>query len=266
MTDTLNVSGEQFHPAESLIIFMENIIKNVLITGGGQNFGLALVNGFLNYPDLRVIILTRDATSLKQKLNGYPNIFSYKPLDYKSNKTLLNKIQKKFGQIDILINNATLNTQTGFKDFVENSDDKKVEEYYLTNSVSPLLMTKYVLLGSDKSKIIINILAGRALTGHSRHVEYYSSKAALYNATITLSNDYKKHDFINVMMGKIDIEDRKQIDKIVVYLRNVFVKHNKRRTEQKMNYKEVYFFFDRLAYLKHRATFFIKNFYNSKRV
>ena len=245
---------------------MNKTVKNILITGGGQNFGLKLIESFLNYSNFRVIALTRDPSKLKKKLGGYENIFSYEPTDHQGNKKLLKKIEKKFGQIDVLINNATLNTQKGFKNFIENSDDKKVVSFYLTNSVSPLLMIKYTLFGSTQKKIIINILAGRALTGHSRHVEYYSSKAALYNATITLSNDYKKHEFINVMMGKIDLNHEQHFEKIVMYFKQVIDNHQSALIEKKSNYQEIYFFFTKIGYIKHRILFFINNFLNSKRL
>ena len=240
--------------------------KNILITGGGQNFGLKLVKHFLNYSNFRVIILTRNSGKLKKDLKGYENIFSYNPVDHKKNKKLLEKIEKKFGQIDILINNATLNTEKGFKNFIENSNDKKVVDFYMTNSVSPLLMIKYTLARSIQKKIVVNILAGRALTGHSRHVEYYSSKAALYNATITLSNDYKKHEFINVMMGKIDLKDKQHFEKIVKYFERIIDNHKIALVENKSNYKEIYFFFTKIGYIKHRVTFFINNFLNSQRL
>ncbi len=243
-----------------------NKTKNILITGGGQNFGLKLIKSFLTFSNIRVIALTRDSRKLKKKLGGYKNIFSYKPTDHLENKKLLNKIEKKFGQIDVLINNATLNTQKGFKNFIENSDDKKVVDFYLTNSVSPLLIIKYTLFGATQKKIVVNILAGRALTGHSRHVEYYSSKAALYNATITLSNDYKKHEFINVMMGKIDLNDSQHYEKIVVYFKRIIDNHDSALVENKFNYQEIYFFFTKLGYIRHRLTFFINNFLNSKRL
>ena len=190
------------------------------MTGGGQNFGLRLVKNFLLYPNLNIIVLTRNPNKLKKELKGHKNVFQYKPTDFNGNKKLISKIQKKFGEIDVLINNATLNAQKNFSKFIENSDDKKVKNYYLTNAVGPLLMIKYILLGSTKRKMIINMLAGRALTGHSRHVEYYSSKAALYNATITLSNDYKNHNFVNIMMGKIDLSDYHELKK---YL-NILIK------------------------------------------
>jgi len=240
--------------------------KNILVTGGGQNFGLRLVKNFLACRDFRVIILTRNPNKLKKELKEYKNIFQYNPIDSNSNKILINKIQKKFGEIDVLINNATLNTQKNFTNFIENSDDKKIKNYYLTNSVSPLLMIKYILLDSTKKKMIINILAGRALTGHSRHVEYYSSKAALYNATITLSNDYKSHNFINIMMGKIDLSNENELTKVFKYFNKIINSFDKEYLIKKSNYKEVYLFFSILKYLKIRIMFFIKNIINSKKI
>ena len=245
---------------------MKEKIKNILVTGGGQNFGLQLVKNFLLYPNLNIIILTRNPNKLKKELKGYKNIFQYKPTDFNSNKILINKIQKKFGGIDVLINNATLNAQKNFSKFIENSDDKKVKNYYLINSVSPLLMIKYILLGSTKRKMIINMLAGRALTGHSRHVEYYSSKAALYNATITLSNDYKNHNFVNIMMGKIDLSNHDELKKIFKYFNKIINNFDSENTKRKSNYKEVYLFFSIFKYLKSRVMFFLKNMMNSKKI
>ena len=126
---------------------MDGKIKNILVTGGGQNFGLSLVKSFLKNSNFNIIILTRDSNKLKKELKGYNNIFQYKPVEFNSNKNLIHKIKKKFGQIDVLINNATLNTQKNFSNFIKNSEDKKIKDYYLTNSVSPLLMIKYLLLG-----------------------------------------------------------------------------------------------------------------------
>lgn len=245
---------------------MDGKIKNILVTGGGQNFGLSLVKSFLKNSNFNIIILTRDSNKLKKELKGYNNIFQYKPVDFNNNKNLIHKIKKKFGQIDVLINNATLNTQKNFSNFIKNSEDKKIKDYYLTNSVSPLLMIKYLLLGSNKDKMIINILAGRALTGHTRHVEYYSSKAALYNATITLSNDYKNHNFINIMMGKIDLSNEDELKKIFKYFNKIINNFDKDTLNRKSNYQEVYLFFSLFNYLKIRTMFFIKNIMNSKRI
>ena len=45
---------------------MNKTAKNILITGGGQNFGLKLIESFLNYSNFRVIALTRDSGKLKK--------------------------------------------------------------------------------------------------------------------------------------------------------------------------------------------------------
>ena len=65
--------------------------KNILVTGGGQNFGLRLVKNFLACRDFRVIILTRNPNKLKKELKEYKNIFQYNPIDSNSNKILINK-------------------------------------------------------------------------------------------------------------------------------------------------------------------------------
>ena len=105
-------------------------------------------------------------------------------------------------------------------------------------------MIKYLLLGSNKEKMIINILAGRALTGHTRHVEYYSSKAALYNATITLSNDYKNHNFINIMMGKIDLSNEDELKKYLnISIKLLIISIKIHSMNRKSNYQRYICFF-----------------------
>ena len=98
------------------------------------------------------------------------------------------------------------------------------------------------------------------------HVEYYSSKAALYNATITLSNDYKNHNFINIMMGKIDLSNEDELKKIFKYFNKIINNFDKDTLNRKSNYQEVYLFFSLFSYLKIRIMFFIKNIMNSKRI
>ena len=118
------------------------------------------------------------------------------------------RIHDEQGDIDVLINNAAVITEPGFSDFVHKADDARVAESFAVNAAGALSCIRQTLgRGRDHGKKIINILAGRALTGHERHVEYYASKAALYNATKTLANDYPQHFFRNVMTGRIDLGD-----------------------------------------------------------
>ena len=238
---------------------LEKNYKNIVLTGAGQNFGLFLSKNLIKDKNLRTILLTRNPQQLKKKLQGYPLIYQSKIADHKNSKKLFEKIIKKYGEIDVLINNACQNTIRGFKDFVKNSNEEMTKNFFIINTIGALNLIKYTLKAGKKKKLIINILAGRALSGHKRHVEYYSSKAALYNATLTLSNDYKEHTFINIMMGKIDLNNSKKLEKIWKFLHQSFYKTKK-------NYYEVYCFYSLIKYLKHLFGFYVKNFLFTKRI
>ena len=51
---------------------------------------------------------------------------------------------------------------------------------------------------------MINIVSLGALGGHRRHVDYYSSKAALHVATMALAMEDPTHMFRDVMLGHVD--------------------------------------------------------------
>ena len=131
----------------------------------------------------------------------------YYQLNIKNNisiKKFFLKIREKFGEPDFLINNAAVNTIKNFNDFIYKSNDKRIEETYVVNSISSLFFIKYFLKLSNKEKKekkIINMLTRHALWGNKRHVDYYSSKASLYNATRTLSKDYPNCYFINFIIN-----------------------------------------------------------------
>ena len=125
-----------------------------------------------------------------------------------------------------------------FLDFVKNSKDERIVDTYIVNSISSLLFIKYFLKKNKKGKEkkIINMLTRHAIWGNKRHVEYYSSKASLYNATKTLSKDYPKELFANLMLGQIG-NDKENCNQNVIWeeIQNIiFEKISK-------NYKEIYF-------------------------
>ena len=78
---------------------MDGKIKNILVTGGGQNFWLESSKKFLKNSNFNIIILTRDSNKLKKELKGYNNIFQYKPVEFNSNKNLIHKIKKNSGKL-----------------------------------------------------------------------------------------------------------------------------------------------------------------------
>ena len=80
------------------------------------------------------------------------------------------------------------------------------------------------------------MLTRHAIWGNKRHVDYYSSKSALYNATRTLARDYKNFIFVNLMLGPIGYKKNNCSPNIIWNEINKFI-----FTKQQNNYKEIYF-------------------------
>ena len=124
--------------------------KNIILTCAGQNFGLFLSKNLIKDKNLRTILLTRNPQQLKKKLQGYPLIYQSKIADHKNSKKLFEKIIKKYGEIDVLINNACQNTIRGFKDFVKNSNEEMTKNFFIINTIGALNLIKYTLKAGKK--------------------------------------------------------------------------------------------------------------------
>ena len=180
----------------------------VVLTGAGGRFGRILAERLRAEPSLFPVLLTSDPAGLEIADPAAQAVHQVTLADPDSVAAAFHRIHEEQGDVDVLINNAAMITQPGFRDFVHKADDARVGESFAVNAAGALYCIRQALSqGRDHGKKVINILAGRALTGHERHVEYYASKAGLYNATKTLANDYPQHFFRNVMTGRIDLGD-----------------------------------------------------------
>ena len=177
----------------------------VVLTGSGGRFGSFLVKKLLAVSEILPVFLTSEPEKLGFDSTLNHKVYKVTLSSAESIKNVFCRIHDECGDVDVLINNAAVNTIPGFRDFINNSDDQRVYEAYKVNVAGALFCIKYTLnRGGTSGKKIINILSRRALTGHKRHVEYFSSKAGLYNATKTLATDYPMHCFRNIMSGNIN--------------------------------------------------------------
>ena len=89
---------------------------------------------------------------------------------------------------------------------------------------------------------IINLLTRNAIFGGTRHVDYISSKSALYSASRTLSNEYKDIKFLNLLCGPLGFEKGQLapdlISEKIISLFNLKMSNNYRDIyfESKTNY------------------------------
>ena len=198
--------------------------KKVFITGATGGIGKNLTKKFY---DLGAKIVGSGTN--EEKLNNLKNEFSgievekFKLEEHDKIEELINKIDKKLGGIDILINNAGI-TLDNLSIRLTHENWKKVLDINLTSS---FLICKYVVKKMLKKKYgkIINITSIVGHTGNIGQANYAASKAAVIAYSKSLALEYAKKN-INIncispgfikteMTDKINDEFKKiLIDKI----------------------------------------------------
>lgn len=163
--------------------------KNVIITGTSRGIGFVLVQLF-SEAGYSVLALSRNSTPIEQL--GLPNVTAIdfdlaKPKDL---SCVVNFVQKQWGSVDILINNAGLLLNKPFVDI----SPKEFKEVYNTNVFGVVTLTQTVLPSMSQSGHVINISSMGGVQGSVKFPglsAYSSSKAALINLTELLAEEYK---------------------------------------------------------------------------
>jgi NAD(P)-dependent dehydrogenase (short-subunit alcohol dehydrogenase family) len=176
-----------------------------LISGANKGIGYEIARG-LGAKKIKVLVGARDksrgqASVDKLKAEGVDARFI--PLDVTDQGTIQRAaawIEKEFGRLDILINNA------GIGDFgakPSGADLAKVREVYDTNVFGPMAMTQAMLplLRKSKHGRIVNVSSGLGSMALASQPDspvsqfallgYNTSKSALNSLTVQFANELK---------------------------------------------------------------------------
>jgi len=109
-------------------------------------------------------------------------------------KALVAETVKRFGRIDILINNAALYAKLHPRNFDE-WDVETWDRVMAINVRGPYLMVRHVAphMIAQKSGKIVNIASGTAYKGTTRMLPYVASKGAVLAMTRSLSRELGRH-------------------------------------------------------------------------
>tara|TARA_Y100001970_G_scaffold289178_1_gene418679 strand:+ start:1091 stop:1840 length:750 start_codon:yes stop_codon:yes gene_type:complete len=160
-------------------------IKNLvtIITGSGKGLGLEIASNFYEH-GAKVI---RFDKNLKKHKNYNFDDFKIDITKNNSIDKILRKIQLKYGQIDVLINNAgiTHNTKNPY-------DEKILKKTLLVNLISAFNLSNKVckIMSKRKKGSIINITSLAAERGFPGNPSYQVSKAGLKQLTKSLASDW----------------------------------------------------------------------------
>ena len=168
----------------------KNIVnKVVVVTGGSRGIGAEIVK-FLAKLDYKVVLnynkSESNAQDVKKELNNV-EIFKADVSKKEEANALIDFAIKKYGKIDVLINNAGI-AQTKLFTEITDEDWKNIID---TNLNSAFYCSREAVKNMihNKSGLIINISSIWGITGASCEVAYSTSKAAINGFTKALAKE-----------------------------------------------------------------------------
>lgn len=168
-------------------------MKTVLVTGGAKGIGAA-ISEVLAKEGYQVIINYKTSKQRAEEIKERLTRSGLKVEIYKADLTkkaevseMVENIIKKYGKIDILINNAGISQIKPFADIEEDEWDNMMNN----NLKSVYLVTKQVInnMIQNQSGSIINISSIWGITGGSCEVHYSAAKAGIIGFTKALAKE-----------------------------------------------------------------------------
>lgn len=168
-------------------------MSTAIVTGGAKGIGKAIVEELVKC-GINVVVnyntSEKEAIELKENLknNGYNVEICKADVSKREQvKKLVKYATTKFGDIDILINNAGISQFKMFTDIT----DEDWNEMLQTNLTSAFYTTQEVIKNMIKNKkgCIINISSIDAITGASCEVHYSAAKAGMDGLTKSLAKE-----------------------------------------------------------------------------
>jgi 3-oxoacyl-[acyl-carrier protein] reductase len=168
--------------------------RGVLVTGGSRGLGLAIAQK-LAAAGYQTIALARSeskevAAAIAHAEREGRGALSFVPFDLgkiDEIPNLVRDLRKQFGPLYGLINNAAL----GLSGTLGLMHHSKIEQMVRLNTVSPIVLTKYVLRGmmADGAGRIVNVASIVASTGASGIAAYAATKASMVGFTRSLARE-----------------------------------------------------------------------------
>ncbi|HEX4388352.1 MAG TPA: SDR family NAD(P)-dependent oxidoreductase [Steroidobacteraceae bacterium] len=166
-------------------------MRNVIVTGASRGLGLAIATA-LATAGYQVLAVARTESEGLRRLAAAPGAGAvhFRACDLAelaAIPALVSGLRKDFGPIYGLVNNAGLGT-SGVLAMMR---DEQIEALIRLNTVSPIVLTKYVVrsMMSEKQGRIVSISSIVSTTGYHGLSAYSATKAALVGFTRSLARE-----------------------------------------------------------------------------
>jgi NAD(P)-dependent dehydrogenase (short-subunit alcohol dehydrogenase family) len=185
-------------------------VKVAVVTGGAQGIGKAITLKLAN-EHWKVVAVDIDKEA-GQELLGYSKIYTivFKHLDVSDEDSVeqfFNFVEKEYGRLDALINNAGLASPDNAP--IEELKFNEWQEKITVNLFGPMFCTKHGANLLRKSKgAVVNIASTRALMSEPDNEAYSASKGGVVALTHALANSLGPDVRVNAISpGWIDVQN-----------------------------------------------------------
>jgi 3-oxoacyl-[acyl-carrier protein] reductase len=194
-------------------------VRNVVVTGASRGLGLDMAR-VLAAAGYRVIAIARTGTdaladaarSLQGSGSGAIEFRACDLADLAGIPAFARALRADFGPLYGLVNNAGLGTAG----VLGNMRDQDIEALVRLNTVSPILLTKYVLrsMMTERAGRIVSVASVTAGTGYAGLSVYGATKASLVGFTRSLAREVGQLGItVNAIApGFIDTDMTKQLN------------------------------------------------------
>jgi 3-oxoacyl-[acyl-carrier protein] reductase len=168
--------------------------RSVLVTGGSRGLGLAIAQKLAAAGYQTIALARREteevAAAIARAEEAGQGALAFVPFDLgkiDGIPDLVRRLRKQFGPLYALINNAAL----GLSGTLALMHHTKIEEMVRLNTLSPIVLTKYVLRGmmADGAGRIVNVASIVASSGASGVAAYAATKASMVGFTRSLARE-----------------------------------------------------------------------------
>ena len=190
-----------------------------IVTGGARGIGRAIVEA-LARKNIKVIATYNQSEEKAKRLqeelkkeNILIDIFKADVSKREEVKQMVNTTIKKYGKIDILINNAGIDQEKMFQDITDEDWDNIVKVNLYSAFCTTQEVIQYML--KQKSGCIINISSIYGINGGSCAVAYSATKAGMDGMTKSLAKELgPSHIRVNsIAPGYIDTDMNEKYSK-----------------------------------------------------
>jgi len=163
-----------------------------LITGGAGGIGSAICKKLAEEGTSVIVTYNSDekkATALLKELQGRNHSIFHAPVNDSARLNQLALfIEKKYGKLDVLVNNAGITTAVPHED-LDDLTDEWIDKIFTINFRGAFAMIRACknLLLKSTDALIVNISSVAAVSGIGSNVAYCASKAAMDSMTRSLA-------------------------------------------------------------------------------